>query len=569
MKFTKIPMILIAAALMLFFVSCTGSPPIEEEDFSVLLLEDDYLLRDETLIFHHIDDDPETSPIPQTPIDGGVITMAMHMPFTLNPLLNEDPSVAEILRLIYEPLIMLDEQHRPVSHLLSSFELSEDGLVATLILHDNIHWEDGTRITAYDIIFSFETIQASRQNSIYRHVLDNISSYYVMGDDRTVSIVYSRPTNYSFAYRLNFPIIPRHHHNVTGRNIPSSDVNMSPLGNGAFRIVNHRPMQELVLLPNNRSLRPRANIGRITVLIVPDFETKMHAFNERVIDVIATDVATWGRHRSTNTPVITPYVSNHYEFIGFNFTNLALTDVLVRRAIAHAINVDEIISSIYINQALRAHTPINPAAWFFAPSSIAYNHNTALARRMLEEAGFSHFSSRGFVGSAHGGIVTELQLRILVNSENPERVSIANILSDSLRTLQIYTEVIVLDFDEYTAALERGDFDLFIGGINMPVYSDISFMFSSSSIPQQGGLNYFRYSSIIMDSLINQVTNSLTEEDFAQNIIQLQEFFSYELPVISLVYRKSALLTSNRISGEKHPTISNTFNDVHLWFVDR
>ena len=198
---------------------------------------------------------------------------------------------------------------------------------------------------------------------------------------------------------------------------------------------------------------------------MPDLETKMHAFNERVIDVIATDVATWGRHRSTRTPVITPYATNHFDFIGFNFANPALTDILLRRAIAHAINVDEIISSIYIGQALRAHTPINPAAWFFAPSSIVYNHNPALARRMLEEIGYSYFSSRGFVGSAHAGIVTELHLRILVNAENYERVRVAEIVSDSLRMLQISTEVIVLGFAEYVAALERGDFDLFIGGI--------------------------------------------------------------------------------------------------------
>jgi len=88
-------------------------------------------------------------------------------------------------------------------------------------------------------------------------------------------------------------------------------------------------------------------------------------------------------------------------------------------------------------------------------------------------------------------------------------------------------------------------------------------------MPQQGGLNYFRYSSPIMDSLINQVRNSITEEDFAEHILQLQEFFSYELPIISLVYRKSALLTNEGVAGNKRPTITNTFNDIHLWFVDR
>ncbi|MCL2674725.1 MAG: ABC transporter substrate-binding protein, partial [Defluviitaleaceae bacterium] len=271
LKSMKILTIIITVTILSLFASCTSAPSNEEQDFSMLTFENDLLPHDETLIVHHLDDDePQAAALPHTAVDGGTITMAMHMPFTLNPLLNECPSVAEILRLVYEPLIMLDEHHRPVSHILSNFELSEDGLVATLTLHDNIHWEDGTRITAEDIIFSFETLRASGQNSIYRHVLEGIASYYIMADNLTVAVVYSQPTNYSFAYRLSFPIIPRHHHNVTGRNNPSSSVNMSPLGNGAYRVTNYRPMQDLVLLPNNRALRPRANIGRITVLIMPD-----------------------------------------------------------------------------------------------------------------------------------------------------------------------------------------------------------------------------------------------------------------------------------------------------------
>jgi len=559
--------IILLIAIITTLTSCTSPSSLDDELHSPLFPEEGLLLGDENIIVHDLPVEPINYQ-PPSPVDGGIMTLAMRMPQTLNPLLNEDLSVARVLRLIYEPLIGLDSEHRPYSYLLSSFELSDDGRVATLVLRDDVYWEDGTAITAADIIFSLNTIRSSSEYSIYRHVIDEIMSYYIMGDDRTVAITYSG-TNYSFAYRLNFPVIPHHHHAGPDQNNPSSPSNMSPLGNGAYRFSVYRPAQDLVLLPNNRSLRPRANIGRITVLIIPDLDTKMSAFNERVIDVIDSDVATWGRHRSTNTPNITSYANNHFEFIGFNFNNPILTDVLVRRAVAHAISVEDIISTIYVNQALRAHTPINPAAWFFEPGTITYAHNPELARRMLNEAGFSHLSSRGFVGSMHGGIVSELHLRILVNNENDERVSVAEILSDSLRMIQISTEVVRLDFADYLSALQRGDFDLFVGGINMPVYGDISFMFSTEAFPQSGGLNYFRYSSAIMDSLINQVGTSISEADFARSISQLQEFFAYELPAISLLYRKSALLTSEVVSGEIRPTIINAFDNIHNWFIER
>lgn len=541
------------------------APSLDDEPFD--LFYDEMFVGDEPLHIPDLMAEP-VNYVPAIPVEGGVLTMAMHMPATLNPLLNEDPSVARILRLVYEPLIGLNAEHRPTSYLLYNFEISEDGRVALLTLHDNIYWEDGQQIMASDIVFSLNTIRNSGENSIYRHVLEGVSNYYLMSGGLTVAIVYDQP-NYSFAYRLNFPVIPQHHHAGTGQLNPSASQNMSPLGNGAFRVTNYRPAQDLVLLPSNRSLRPRPNIGRITVLIIPDLETKMHAFNERIIDVIDSDVATWGRHRSTNTPNITSYANNHFEFIGFNFNNHALTDISLRRAIAHAVNVEEMISTIFINQAIRANTPVNPVAWFFEPGTVTYPHSQELARRMLEDAGYSHFSSRGFIGASHNGIVSELHLRILVNNENAERVNIANMLNDSLRMQQISTEIIMLDFDDYMAALRNGDFDLFIGGVNIPVYGDISFMFSSDATPQSGGLNFFRYNSHIMDSLITQVSDSTTQAEFARSIAHLQEYFAYELPVVSLVYRKSALLSSDGIAGDKRPTITNAFDNIHLWFIDR
>ena len=546
-------------AMILILTACTSTTAEFDSELFALFPEDEQITGDENLFIYDLSTEPQNYQ-PATPVDGGVMTMAMRMPLTLNPLLNEDASVAQVLRLIYEPLIGLDSEHRPYSYLLSNWELSDNGQVATLTLNDGITWEDGTAITSNDIVFSLNTIRNSSPDSIYRHVLDGIVGTPIMIDSRTVSITYSA-ANYSFAYKLNFPIIPHHHY--------AGAADALPLSSGAYRVSAYRPAQELVLLPNNRAVRPRANIGRITILIMPDLDTKMSAFNERVIDVIDSDVATWGRHRSTNTPNVIPYVNNHYEFIGFNFSNPALTDILVRRAIAHAINVDDIISSIYVNQAVRAHTPVNPAAWFFELGTITYDNNPDLARRMLEEAGYSHVSSRGFIGSAHSGIVSELHLRILVNNENDERLNVAEILSDSLRAIRISTEIVRLDFDDYLAALRAGDFDLFVGGVNMPIYGDLSFMFSSDAFPQYGGLNYFRYSSDIMDARISQVSNSIGEADFARSISQLQEFFAYDLPAISLVYRKSAVLTNDSVSGDIRPTLTNPFANIHEWYIVR
>lgn len=496
---------------------------------------------------------------------GGSLSLSMRMPLTLNPLLNEDITVARILRLLYEPLIGLDEELRPTSKILQSFELSEDGTRATLTLRENLQWDNGSPITANDIIFSLNTLVNSSPYSIYRSAIQNISSFSIANEGRGVVIIYSQPTNYAFAYRLGFPVIPAHHFAGSGQFLPSSPANMSPVGNGPFRFVSMRPAQELVLTPNNLSLRTRANIGRIRVLITPDAQTDMNAFNNGLIDVLRLDNATQVVHTTTRSINETSYTNSHFEFIGFNFQNDVLARLPFRRAVAHSLNFAELLPAIYLDKATRASTPINPQAWFYDPNTFPYPFNPELAASLLNDAGLEYFSGDGRRGIEVGGVVFEFgPLRILVNEENPERIMMAEAISEALSGLYLNSEVVRLGFEEYTAALVSGNFDIFIGGFNMPIYADIGFAFSSEAI---GGLNFSSYASTVMDTLIEQVNSSITHQDFSRNTSELQHFFAYNLPAIGLVYRKSALLTAVEILGELNPGQANIYQNIHEWYL--
>ena len=63
--------------------------------------------------------------------------------------------------------------------LAESWEVSEDLLVWTFNLRDNVYWHDNTPFTSEDVKFTFDLILNSEDGSIYKSNIENVESYYV------------------------------------------------------------------------------------------------------------------------------------------------------------------------------------------------------------------------------------------------------------------------------------------------------------------------------------------------------------------------------------------------------
>ncbi len=506
---------------------------------------------------------PTQSETVVTPIEGGVLKLSMRIPKTLNPLLNEDVTVDRILKLIFEPLVVLDEKQKPIPNIAETIEFAPDGLSVLITLKNNITWSDGEPITSNDLIFSLQTIEASSEQSIYKKNIDNISNYSKV-DEKTVKISYYKPQGGS-AYMLCFPLIPKHYYNKDFK--PDSNTNMTPLGNGLYKFDNYKNVREVNLSINEKTFRERPYITNINVVITSNIETDLYAFNESILDVVNTDVTNWGKYRGTKVANIDEYTSSYYDFIGFNFSKSLFQEKKIREAIAHSIDVDELVQNIYLNHAVRAYSPINPSSWLFEPNTVKYDFNLDMAAELLAESGCKDSNENGILDKDFAGVTHELSFKVIVNEENDERVKICNILNENLKKVGIHTEIYVLPFDEYEKALVSGDFDIFVGGFNMSVVPDLTFAFHSAYVSNIIGKNYFLYKSTVMDSLLNQANNSVSEESYKRDLAEVQKYIAEDLPCVSLVFRKSAVLTGIRIKGTKKPVINNIFSNVNQWFI--
>jgi peptide/nickel transport system substrate-binding protein len=113
-----------------------------------------------------------------------------------------------IMHGVYENLVTFEgtDYTKVVPFLAKSWEISEDGLVYTFTLRDDVKFHSGNPLTAADVKFSFERLRNLKDNPAW--LMDVVDKIDVV-DDHTVAITLKEP-NAAFLAMLvspNFAII--------------------------------------------------------------------------------------------------------------------------------------------------------------------------------------------------------------------------------------------------------------------------------------------------------------------------------------------------------------------------
>lgn len=473
-----------------------------------------------------------------SPTTGGTMTIAMHKPETLNPIKNRDNTVDKVLRLIYEPLFVVNENMQVVPNLAESYTIN--GNTVTLKLKSGVKWDDGTNLTASDVTYTLSQLEDAELDTIYKSCAENITSYSKV-DNNTIKISYSKGLG-SVGYSLCFPVIPKHYYNSNKAD------EMKPVGNGSYKFDNYTLVKEMNLSASLTGLNGSPYISKINVKIMPDADTEFQALESDVIDTATVDINNLGSISTDLSNNAVEFPTNQFEFIGFNVKNPMFSNISVRQGFAHLIPSENIISDIYIDKMKASVTPINPANSYTSKvGEDTYSYDANIANTLI---------------SAGGQNSSAMTFTILVNSENSARVESAKLISNSFNSAGMHTSVESLPFAEYTQRLKDGDFTVYLGGVKLKENMDVSALANSSV-----AINYGGYSDANMDKLIGDCTNAMSEEGYKAALNELNKYMSTQLPVIGIGFKSDMLVTNSRIKGEKKPTVNNLYGNVNKWFI--
>ena len=165
-------------------------------------------------------------------------------------------------------------------------------------------------------------------------------------------------------------------------------LNEKPIGTGPFKFVEWKRDERLVLERNPDYWQGPADVSRVTFRFIPEFSARMAALLSGEIDIMK-DVpphATEAVDRSGRAKVRAT-VSSRINYLALvNLKPGPMQDARVRRAMNHAVDVEELIKQVLKGRATRMCGPLAPANVDYAPAE-CYKHDPARAQALFKEAG--------------------------------------------------------------------------------------------------------------------------------------------------------------------------------------
>ena len=233
---------------------------------------------------------------------------------------------------------------------------------------------------------------------------------------------------------------------------------------------------------------------------------------------------------------------SNFAYLGFNLQDPATGDLMVRRAIAHAIDRAAVIEHVLGGDARMAAALLPPEHWAGAPALAPVVHDPARSRQLLRQAGFA----------------PDHPLRLdYKTSTDPVRVRIATILQQQLADVGIHMTLRSYDWGTFFGDIKAGNFQMYsLMWVGIKTPDIFRYAFHSQSLPPDGA-NRGRFEDNLTDRLIAEAEQGDTLDSQAASWHRLQSRLLEQLPYVPLWYEDHVVAVRNGVSGYRLSTDGN------------
>ncbi|WP_395448208.1 ABC transporter substrate-binding protein [Aminobacter sp. UC22_36] len=328
---------------------------------------------------------------------GRLVVAADSEPRNLNPAIVASNGVFFVSSKVVEPLAeaSFDGEGGLEPRLATSWEGSDDGLSVTFKLRQGVTWHDGKPFTSADVAFSALSIWKPLQN-LGRVVFKNLEAVDTP-DAHTAIFKFSKPTPLQLvknALPALTSVVPRHVYE--GSDIAANPANNAPVGTGPFKFAEHKAGEFYRLERYDKYWgESEPALDEIIYRVLPDRAAAAGALEAEEIQLAAfSAVPLADLERISKVPGI-KVITEGYEALTYqlvveiNHRRKELADLKVRQAIAHAIDKDFVVKTIFLGYAKPATGPVPQNDKQFYTSDVpAYGFDVAKANALLDEAGY-------------------------------------------------------------------------------------------------------------------------------------------------------------------------------------
>jgi peptide/nickel transport system substrate-binding protein len=444
-------------------------------------------------------------------------------PDTLNPGMAVLSEAYTIFELVYDSMYDLNLDGTFTLSLAESASVSDDHLVWTYKIRDNVKFHDGTPLTAEDVVFSYLLYQ-------------NTESYPWMGDycayfesveatdNNEVVITLTDPIPNIESQLVFLYVLPKH---IWENEDPAEFENLEMIGSGPFKMVEYSQNTFVHLAANQDYFMTPPKVDEVVFQTFENNDALVQSLKTGQVDMItempATAIETLQGVDNVEVvvgapfaPVVTDIIFNQCasencpEGDGICSGHPALQDRNVRLALAHATDKQKIIDVVYLGAASPGLTliPDGLGVWY-NDSIVDYTYDVALANQILDDAGYLDANNDGIRDMPDGS--RPLTFRVNWPSDSIDGPRLAELLSEQWGDVGVSLELQASDPDALTAqCCPAFDFDVILWGWGSdPDPSLLLSVMTTDEIPT--GSSETGYSNPEFDALYEQ---QATEPDF-------------------------------------------------------
>ncbi|KAA9000565.1 glutathione ABC transporter substrate-binding protein GsiB [Affinibrenneria salicis] len=314
------------------------------------------------------------------------VVVAVASNFTsLDPYDANDSLSQTVAKSFYQGLFGFDKDMKLVNVLADGYQVSADGRVYTIKLHQGVKFHDGTDFNADAVKVNLDRA-SNPENRLKRYNLFRSIEKTEVVDPLTVKVTLKAPFS-AFVNNLAHPaavmISP------AALKQYGKEIGFHPVGTGPYRFVTWNQTDYVKVekfsgywkqgLPKLDSITWRPVVDNNTRAAMLQTGEANFAFP------IPFEQAKLLEKNDKLKLVVSPSILHRY--ISFNVTQKPFDDVRVRQAINYAINKDALIKVAFSGYAVPSEGPL-PQSIDYAVKYQPWPYDPAKARELLKEAGY-------------------------------------------------------------------------------------------------------------------------------------------------------------------------------------
>ena len=461
-----------------------------------------------------------------------------------------------------ESLLTYDNDFNPQPLLATEWTVSDDGLRYWFKLREGVKWHDGQDFSAEDVAFSILTLKENHPRG--RATFASVTEANVLAPNE-VELILSKPAPFLLKAFASFesPIVPKHLYE--GTTIAENPNNTAPVGTGPFKFVEWVRGSHVILQRNeNYWGAPKPYLDQIVFRFIIDPAAAVAAIETGEVQVSIANIPLTDVERLKANPNLVvdtapaPY-SPSIARAEFNLENPYLADVKVRHAIAHAVDKDFIVNTIYLGYATRLDGPVSPdLSAFFDPNLPKYAFDPDKANALLDEAGYPKGAD---------GWRFKLFIDPTAPAGPPKQT--AEYFVQALAKVGIQVELRTQDFATFVKRVFTDrDFDIAIEGMSNlydPTVGVQRLYWSKNFKPGVPFTNGSKYSNPEVDRLLEAAAVEVDHAKRVELFNEFQRIVVEDLPTLDIVTPSVLTIYDKRVQNLKVGVEDLWSNGAEIW----